>query len=196
MVIKTREKLIDVARQLFAHKGIENTTMSDIASASDKGRRTIYTYFKNKREIYNAVIERESEQLVSRLRDLVNTDLSPTEKLARYVDIRIDVVNESVSHHRGNNVLRALLIREFKRMERIRTLAVGKELEMLRGILDDGLATGEFNKEMTECVYAAMIFIYQGLELSYLRNDFQQTGVNRDHIRENLKKLIITSIKI
>jgi hypothetical protein len=81
-------------------------------------------------------------------------------------------------------------------MERIRTLAVGKELEMLRGILDDGLATGEFNKEMTECVYAAMIFIYQGLELSYLRNDFQQTGVNRDHIRENLKKLIITSIKI
>jgi AcrR family transcriptional regulator len=196
MVIKTREKLIDVARQLFAHKGIENTTMSDIASASDKGRRTIYTYFKNKREIYNAVIERESEQLVSRLRDLVNTDLSPTEKLARYVDIRIDVVNESVSHHRGNNVLRALLIREFKRMERIRTLAVGKELEMLRGILDDGLATGEFNKEMTECVYAAMIFIYQGLELSYLRNDFQQTGVNRDHIRDNLKKLIITSIKI
>jgi AcrR family transcriptional regulator len=170
--------------------------MSDIASASDKGRRTIYTYFKNKREIYNAVIERESEQLVSRLRDLVNTDLSPTEKLARYVDIRIDVVNESVSHHRGNNVLRALLIREFKRMERIRTLAVGKELEMLRGILDDGLATGEFNKEMTECVYAAMIFIYQGLELSYLRNDFQQTGVNRDHIRDNLKKLIITSIKI
>ena len=31
MVIKTREKLIDVARQLFAIKGIENTTMNDIA---------------------------------------------------------------------------------------------------------------------------------------------------------------------
>ncbi len=63
MVSKTREKLIDVARQLFVHKGIENTTMNDIAAASDKGRRTIYTYFKNKREIYNAVIERQSEQL-------------------------------------------------------------------------------------------------------------------------------------
>lgn len=43
MVSKTREKLIDVARQLFVHKGIENTTMNDIAAASDKGRRTIYT---------------------------------------------------------------------------------------------------------------------------------------------------------
>ena len=67
MVLKTREKLIEGARQLFAHKGIENTTMNDIATASDKGRRTIYTYFKNKREIYNAVIEQESERIVSNL---------------------------------------------------------------------------------------------------------------------------------
>ena len=65
MVVKTREKLIEVARQLFAYKGIENTTMNDIANASDKGRRTIYTYFKNKKEIYNAVIEQESEKLIA-----------------------------------------------------------------------------------------------------------------------------------
>ena len=54
---KTRDKLIDIARQLFAHKGIENTTINDIAIAAEKGRRTIYTYFKNKRDIYNAVVE-------------------------------------------------------------------------------------------------------------------------------------------
>ena len=46
MVSKTRDILIEVARQLFARKGIENTTMNDIAEASDKGRRTIYTYLK------------------------------------------------------------------------------------------------------------------------------------------------------
>ncbi len=49
MVLKTRERLIEVARQLFAHKGVANTTMNDIAEASEKGRRTIYTYFKNKK---------------------------------------------------------------------------------------------------------------------------------------------------
>ena len=68
MVKKTREKFIEVARQLFARKGVENTTMNDIASASDKGRRTIYTYFKSKREIFNAVIDNESEQLLVKLR--------------------------------------------------------------------------------------------------------------------------------
>lgn len=42
--IKTRQKLVDVARQLFAKNGIANTTMNDIAVASGKGRRTLYTY--------------------------------------------------------------------------------------------------------------------------------------------------------
>ncbi|MDE7143860.1 MAG: TetR family transcriptional regulator, partial [Muribaculaceae bacterium] len=32
---KTRERLIDVARQLFSNNGLENTTMSEIATASD-----------------------------------------------------------------------------------------------------------------------------------------------------------------
>lgn len=101
MAIKTREKLIEVARQLFARKGIENTTMNDIANASEKGRRTIYTYFKNKREIYNAVVEKESEQLVTRLREVLATDLKPTEKLMSYIDKRFDIVVETVHHHRG-----------------------------------------------------------------------------------------------
>ena len=47
-VSKTRTRLVDVARGLFAKQGLENTTMNDIAVASGKGRRTLYTYFKNK----------------------------------------------------------------------------------------------------------------------------------------------------
>ena len=70
MVMKTRDKFIEVARQLFARKGVENTTMNDIAAASDKGRRTIYTYFKSKRDIFNAVIESETDQILSRLRHI------------------------------------------------------------------------------------------------------------------------------
>ena len=69
-MVKTRDKLIDIARQLFAHKGIENTTMNDIAIAAEKGRRTIYTYFKNKRDIYNAVVETESDKVLSKLSEI------------------------------------------------------------------------------------------------------------------------------
>ena len=51
-ISKTKDKLIDVARKLFAQKGVENTTMNDIAIASGFGRRTLYTYFDSKEEIF------------------------------------------------------------------------------------------------------------------------------------------------
>ena len=35
-ISKTRQKLVDVARQLFAKNGLENTTMNDIATLSGK----------------------------------------------------------------------------------------------------------------------------------------------------------------
>ena len=57
MAISTREHLIDVARQLFSRKGVEATTMGDIANASERGRRTVYTYFRNKKEVYAAVLQ-------------------------------------------------------------------------------------------------------------------------------------------
>ena len=34
--LKTRQLLVDVARQLFAKQGLEGTTMNDIAEASEK----------------------------------------------------------------------------------------------------------------------------------------------------------------
>ena len=56
-VSKTRVLMVDVARRLFAQYGKENVTMNDIAVASGKGRRTLYTYFGSKDEVYLAVIE-------------------------------------------------------------------------------------------------------------------------------------------
>ena len=66
-ISKTRQKLIDIARQLFAKRGVANTTMNDIAVASGKGRRTLYTYFNSKEEVYSAVIESELERLSDKL---------------------------------------------------------------------------------------------------------------------------------
>ena len=40
-ISKTRSLFVDTARHLFAVKGLEGTTMNDIAVASKKGRRTL-----------------------------------------------------------------------------------------------------------------------------------------------------------
>ncbi len=194
MASKTREKLIEVARQLFAHKGIENTTMSDIATASEKGRRTIYTYFKNKREIYNAVIEKESEQVVGRLREIFAIDMDPLEKLMKFVDVRIDIVEETIRRERESPVLRTLMVRDVRRMERIRNLAVEKELEMLHKIMDDGVAMGLFTRKSIDNAFVGMIMMFQGIELSVMRNNYAFYGIDPDKVREQAKSFILSAI--
>ena len=59
--------MVDVARQLFAKNGVDDTTMNDIAVAYQrKEDATLYTYFKSKEDIYMAVVESELEMPVGR----------------------------------------------------------------------------------------------------------------------------------
>ena len=76
-VEKTRNKLIEVARTLFAKQGIEETTMNDIALASGKGRRTLYTYFKSKEDIYDAVVQDELELMAQKMAEVAQQDIDP-----------------------------------------------------------------------------------------------------------------------
>ena len=89
-VSKTKARLVDVARQLFAKMGVENTTMNDIALASKKGRRTLYTYFKSKDEIYLAVVESELDILSDMMKRVADKDISPDKKIIEMIYTRLD----------------------------------------------------------------------------------------------------------
>ena len=89
---KTKAQLVDVARQLFAKKGVEATTMNDIAVASQKGRRTLYTYFKSKEEVYMAVVESELEMLSDRMTRAAERPTSPEKKILELIMTHLDAI--------------------------------------------------------------------------------------------------------
>lgn len=192
MVSKTREKLIDVARQLFAYKGIENTTMNDIAEASEKGRRTIYTYFKNKRDIYNAVIEHESDQMLSKLKELASLPLSPEQKLMNFIFIRFEAVKEIVLR---NGSLRAGFFRDVRKVERARRATTGKEAVILKQILNEGVQQGVFRIHHVDQTAMVMLLSLQGLDVPYIRDNFSELGIEKIKLREYIKDFILYGIK-
>ncbi len=191
MVKKTREKFIEVARQLFARKGVENTTMNDIASASDKGRRTIYTYFKSKREIFNAVIDNESEQLLVKLRMILAKPISPEEKLQEYVGCRLQTMREIVSR---NGSLRAGFFRDVRKVDRARAIITRKEAALLIEILHEGIATGDFRiGNVKECALVIVNAIH-GLDVPYIRDSLSQYGLGDEKIKKVIADLILNGI--
>ena len=187
MALKTREKLIEVARQLFAHKGVENTTMNDIAAASDKGRRTIYTYFKNKREIYNAVIERESDNIVEKLREVQVSNLPPEEKLKIGLKKRFEIIAQLSTRQ---DSIRTLFIRDIRRIERIRRLASSKETEILNSILDEGVKTNVFDPDQAKRLPALTSLLFQGTDYFNLKADSDEKANAAMFINDSIDYIV------
>lgn len=192
MVLKTRDKFIEVARQLFARKGVENTTMNDIASASDKGRRTIYTYFRSKRDIFNAVIESETDQLLTRLRMIVARDTSPEEKFLEYVDCRFETMKEIVSR---NGSLRAGFFRDVRKVDRARKIITRKETAMLREILQQGVEQGVFAISNLNQYAVIITQAIHGLDVPYIRDTLSDEGIDKEMLKKYISGLILNGIK-
>lgn len=191
MVIKTREKLIEVARQLFAHKGVENTTMNDIAAASEKGRRTIYTYFKNKREIYNAVIERESEQLVQTLREVAESNSPAIEKVGEFINRRLGTIAPAGSRH---DVIRSFFMRDFRRIERIRRAVAAKNREIFEQILREGVERGEFDANQARLLPSLVNILFQGMDYCLIKGSVDDAA-KLESMKQGLTQYIVAGLK-
>ena len=192
-VSKTRDMLVDVARQLFARMGVDNITMNDIAQASGKGRRTLYTYFKNKNEIYLAVVESELSQLHRVLMDVSEKTLPADEKLITFIYTRLDAMKALVFR---NGTLRATFFRDIWRVEKVRKDFDVLEVKLLKNILDDGVKEGIFSMPDTEITALVLHHALKGLEVPYIRGVMGDSISKRIKRRDNVINLIFNGIKI
>ena len=165
-VQKTRAKLVDVARQLFAKKGVEDTTMNDIAVASRKGRRTLYTYFKSKEQIYMAVVESELEMLSDRLKEAAGKTMSPDKKILELIKTHLDTIKMVVYR---NGTLRASFFRDIWRVEAVRKHFDLNEIVLFRRILEEGKMQGYFDIDNVDITADILHYCIKGIEVPYIR---------------------------
>lgn len=164
-VSKTRQNFVDVARKLFAKNGLENTTMNDIALASGKGRRTLYTYFESKEDVYSAVIESELERLSDKLDEVAEMRLRPQDKIVEIIYTHLNMIKETVVRN-GN--LRAEFFRNIWMVEKVRKNFDEDEIELFRKVYAQGKETGEFEIDNVELTAAITHYCIKGLEVPYI----------------------------
>jgi TetR/AcrR family acrAB operon transcriptional repressor len=54
----TRHRILDAAELLFQQHGVSRTTLQDIAQAAELTRGAVYWHFKDKADLFNAMMER------------------------------------------------------------------------------------------------------------------------------------------
>lgn len=182
---KTKAVLVDVARQLFAKNGLENTTMNDIALASGKGRRTLYTYFKSKEEIYLAVIESELDILSDVQKSVSEKKISPEQKLMEMIYAHLDAVKEVVFR---NGTLRADFFRDIWQVEAVRKRFDARERLLIRDILAEGVEKGVFELDDINMTAEIVHYSVKGIETPYIRG---QIGA---HLKDSEKEEYVSKL--
>ena len=188
-VSKTRKLLVDVARQLFAKQGFESTTMNDIAALSSKGRRTLYTYFKSKEEVYYAVIQTELERLSERMEEVANKPIAPEEKLVQLVFTHLGVIKEAV-YRNGN--LRAEFFRDVWKVEAVRKNFDKNEINLIRRIMNEGNDQGKFEIRNVRLMAEIFHFCLKGCEVPFIYGRY--AAQNEEELYPYVRNMIMKQV--
>lgn len=96
---KKRDSLLETAFQLFMTKGLQNTSVSDIAEQAGVAKGTFYLYFKDKHDIHNHLISHKSSQLfqnaVKEYQKLPEPITSFEERMIFFVDNIVNQLTEN-----------------------------------------------------------------------------------------------------
>lgn len=187
----TRAELIEVARKLFVSQGFDATTMYEIAEHSGRGRRTLYTYFRSKSDIFMAVVDAEVNRLIERIEEILPRQIPADEKLKLYIVNRLDQVKESVVR---NGTLKAEFFRNVIQLEHARRRLDNRELNILRTILQEGIEQGIFDIDNASVVAVTIHYSLRGLDIPNIRGQFTALGVPTARLRESIFKMIFQGI--
>lgn len=104
---KSRQKIIDAASRLIVEKGIENTSLADIARETDISKGTLYYYYASKDDLIFDLTERHMSRITS---DLLNLIANGTEGVDATSTLRI--VYETLVNAETRSRLHLYLVRE------------------------------------------------------------------------------------
>ncbi|MBO1005359.1 TetR/AcrR family transcriptional regulator [Pseudogracilibacillus auburnensis] len=79
----TRERIMDVARDLLVEKGYRNVSMRQIASEMTCSHGAIYYHFKNKAELFYALVEDHFSLLDKRMDEILEEQTENKDKLKK-----------------------------------------------------------------------------------------------------------------
>ncbi|MCL6220340.1 TetR/AcrR family transcriptional regulator [Zunongwangia pacifica] len=84
-----KDHIINSSVAVFKKLGFDKVTMDDIAKAANKGRSTLYYYFKNKNEVFEQVAEVEFLSIIEPAKAKIKKSNNIEENLRFYNEIKL-----------------------------------------------------------------------------------------------------------
>lgn len=95
--LRHRQEILETALELFSEKGFHNVNMQEIAQKAEFAVGTMYKFFKNKEDLYKALILEQSDKFHSALTEAIEASDDAIEKLRNYVKTKGALFRTNVS---------------------------------------------------------------------------------------------------
>ena len=151
----TRSEILASARRVFARKGFDGTSMREVADAARVNNAMIYYHFKNKVELYRAVLS-DSFTAFDRIwdHDIFSGPATARQQIRQYVE-------ELILFHQANEELRRIISMEFATSGRnLKWLAehlFRHSNRKLERIIRQGIRSGELKRMDPQVAIAALV---------------------------------------
>lgn len=138
-----RREVVATAAELFAERGYDGTSMSELTAATGLAAGGLYHYIEGKDDLLIAICDELLEPLLERAREIVAEQAPPVEQLRELVTAWVAHVVEHRHHMLVFTQERQAIERE-RRWRRVRS-----QRKAFEKILDEVLARGEGDGSMT-----------------------------------------------
>lgn len=101
--LETRSRIIDAAELVFHRQGVSSTSLADVAQTAGLTRGAIYWHFKNKHDLFVAMVERIGLPLEERME--IGADPQEADPLGRMREALIYALVETATSPRTHRVL-------------------------------------------------------------------------------------------
>jgi len=176
-----RGEIVDAASKLFQQYGLFKTTMEDIAKAAGKGKSTLYYYFINKDEVFEAVVTKEVSEVQAIVLQAVQEGKSAQEKLRIYAATNFTELRKKAIFFKMVSGELQGNITQLQIMYKMRSKFDSNEVEFLKSILLFGIDSGEFaaiKEEDADLLAHTLVSAFRGIEVD-LFIDNQLTGLEQ-----------------
>jgi len=151
---RRRQKILDVAVDLFSERGYLGTTVDDIAAGAGITKRTLYHHMKNKESILAEIHSAFIQVGLQRWEAVVSEGGTPTEVLSRLFEEHIRII---AAHRKAI----AVFFEDAKHLSEESRSEINTQRDRYEAILyttiSEGVATGEFRSDLNVRVVTLLI---------------------------------------
>jgi AcrR family transcriptional regulator len=157
-----RRQILDAALAVFTQKGFYATNVSDVAARAGVSQGTIYWYFESKEELFTAALLSSFTEWGQQVEAALHEQLSATAKLGALAASMEAFVTQA------EGLIMLFLGYWASSPNREETALIWLELlteykDILVGVLEQGIESGEFKPVDAEALVWAMMAVYDGL---------------------------------